>query len=347
MMRLAGALVHDGINEAAIDAAKAEVCALLSARLEEKREEQHFADQVRGRAQVTYGARVYDLTRQEYVDTTSHKVAIAPENISDLFDEVGRKVGEGLHRDFWERAAVGIDNVDTIRHTKIEVAVLLSDPAVVSSIEGLARNRVDAWRARYVDQIDRLPEKRRSVYAAIAGMASEPSKVPIRHPNRVAWKRPEEAPSWPKHIYVDSNGVFADHFNLPETATLNSEIPNCLGWLRNLDRKPWSLAVPYQRSPGKHKPLYPDFLFFRQQDDRIVIDIIDPHGSHLPDAVTKAKGLALYAEQHGHRFGRIEILDWIDGQLRRLDLKDHSIRNQINAVANSDGLTALYRAEGS
>ena len=343
MMRLARALVHDGINEAAIEVARAEVCALLSSRLEEKREEQHFADKVRGRAQVTYGARVYDLTRQEYVDTTSHEVAIAPENISDLFDEVGRRIGEGLHRDFWERAVGGIDNVGTIRHTKIEVAVLLSDPAVVSSVENLARNRVDRWRTEYVDEIDDLPEKRRSVYAAIAGSAAKPTTITIRHPDQVSWKRPEEAPTWSKHIYVDSDAVFADHFNLPETATLNSEIPNCLGWLRNLDRKPWSLAVPYQRSPGKHKPLYPDYLFFRQQDDRIVIDIIDPHGSHLPDAVTKAKGLAWYAEQHGHRFGRIEILDWIEGRLRRLDLKDHKIREQLNAVTNSDGLTALYK----
>ena len=344
LMRLARALVHDGINEAAIEEAKAEVCAVLSSRLEEKREGQHFVDQVRGSAQVTFGARVYDLTRQEYVDTTSHKVAIAPENISDLFHEVGRKIGEGLHREFWERSVAGIDSVDAIRHTKIEVAVLLSDPAVVTSVEGLARNRVDALRAQYVDQIDQLPEKRRSVYADIAGTAAEPSKVTIRHPDQVAWRRPEGAPDWSKHIYVDPNGVFADHFNLPETVTLNSEIPNCVGWLRNLDRKRWSLAVPYQRSPGKHKPLYPDFLFFRQQDDRIVIDIIDPHGSHLPDAVTKAKGLALYAEEHGHRFGRIEILDWIGARLRRLDLKDHSIRTQVNAVTNSDGLVALYEA---
>ena len=346
MMRLARALVHDGINQSAIETAKAEVCALLHAGLEEKREDQGFVDQVRGKSLVSYGARVYDLTIQEYVDSTSHQVATSTENINDLFDEAGHRIGEGLHRDFWQRAAAGIDDAERIRRAKIEVAVLLSDLAVVESVENRARNRVDQWRSRYVNEIDNLPEKRHTVYADIAGAADMPSQTRIRYPYRVAWKRPQGAPSWAKRIYVDSDGVFADDFNLPEIETLNAEIPDCLGWLRNPDRKGWSFAIPYKRTPGTYRPLYPDFLFFRQRGDRIVVDILDPHGAHLDDAVTKAKGLALYAKEHGHRFGRIEILDRIEGRIRRLDLKDHRIRDQINAVTNNDGLTALYKAEG-
>ena len=90
----------------------------------------------------------------------------------------------------------------------------------------------------------------------------------------------------------------------------------------------------------------PDFLFFRQEGDRVTVDILDPHGVHLDDAVMKAKGLAQYAQSHRHRFGRIELLDKIDGQLPRLNLKDKKIRDQINAVANNDGLLAIYKAVG-
>ena len=346
MMRLARALVWDGIHESAVATAKSEVYEFLRARLEEKRDDQSFADQVRGNALVSYGARVYDLTTQQYVDTTSHEVTISPENINDLFDEAGRKIGEGLHRDFWQQAVAGTDDVAKIRHTKIEIAVLLSDPATIGSVENLARSRVDLWRSRYVDKIDTLPEKRHTVYADIAGSADQPSTTTMRYPERVAWKRPQGAPGWDKHIYVDDDGTFADDFNQLETDVLNAEIPNCLGWLRNPDRKGWSFTIPYQRRPGEYKPVYPDFLFFRQGADRVVIDILDPHGAHLADAVTKAKGLALYAKEHGYRFGRIQIIDKIEGQLRRLNLKDHSIRDQINAVTNNDGLVAIYKAAG-
>ena len=347
MMSLARALVWDSIDQSAIATARSEVCSLLQTRLDAKRADQAFLDQVRSKSLVSYGARVFDLTRQEFVKTTSGEVAIAPENLSDLFDEAGRRIGEGLHRDFWQQAVADVDDVASIRHAKIEIAVLLTDRAVVEEVENLARDQVDHWRSRYVEGIDSLPEKRHSVYAEIAGSAHQPSKTTIRYPERVAWKRPQGAPIWDRHIYVDDDGAFADNFNNLETEVLNAEIPNCLGWLRSPDRKGWSFTIPYQRRPGEYKPVYPDFLFFRQEGDRVVIDILDPHGAHLPDAVSKAKGLALYAEKHGHRFGRIETIDRVDGQLRRLNLKNHTTRDQISAISNNDGLIALYKARAN
>ena len=186
----------------------------------------------------------------------------------------------------------------------------------------------------------------RPVYADIAGTAEKPSETTIRYPSRVAWRRPKEGLQWDGHIYVDEGGGFADDFNIPETETLKAEIPTSLGWLRNLDRKRWSLTIPYERKPGEYRPVFPDFLFFRQEGDRVVIDILDPHGAHLDDAVMKARGLAVYAEDHGHRFGRIELLDKIEGRLLRLDLKNKKVRDQVKAIANNDGLVALYKAVG-
>ena len=347
LMRLARALVYDGIDEFAIATAKSEVCDLLQTKLDAKRTSQAFLDQVRGNALVSYGTRVFDLTRQEFVAATSREVAIAPENLDDLFNEVGRRIGAGLHTDFWQQTVVGIHDIARIRHAKIEVAVLLSDPAVVEEVETLARDQVERWRSQYVDEIDSLPERRNAEYKKIVGSADQPGWFTFRYPERVAWKRPQGATGWDKHIYVDDDGAFADKFNNPESEVLNAEIPNCLGWLRNPVRKDWSFTIPYQRQPGEYKPVYPDFLFFRQEGNRVVIDILDPHGAHHDKAVTKAKGLALYAKEHGHRFGRIEIIAKVDGRLRRLDLKDHSIRDQLNPITHSDGLTALYREAGT
>lgn len=346
VMRLARALVRDGIDGTAIDAAKDDVCALLNNKLEEKRKDQAFRDQVAGKAMVAFGARVYDLTKQEYVESTTAEVATSPENIDHLFDGAGRKIGEGLHIDLWQRTVAGIDDVAKIRHAKIEVAVLLSDLAVLDAVEESAEESVDNWRSEHADEIDALPEKRLAVYAEIAGTADKPTETTIRYPERVAWKRPKEAPCWDRHIYLDDDDSFADEFNIPETETLNAEIPNSLGWLRNQDRKRWSLTIPYERRPGEYKPVFPDFVFFQQDGDKVVIDILDPHGAHLDDAVMKAKGLAVYSNDHGHRFGRIELLDKIDGKLLRLNLKDKKIRDQVNAVANNDGLVALYKAVG-
>jgi len=89
-----------------------------------------------------------------------------------------------------------------------------------------------------------------------------------------------------RHIYVDDEASFFDDFNIPETETLKAEIPDSLGWLRNLDRKRCSFTIPYERKLGEYKPVFPDFLFFRQEGSRVVVDILDPHGAHLDDAVS-------------------------------------------------------------
>lgn len=346
MMRLARALVQDGIDTSAIETAKNAITSLLEERLESRRTESDFQQQVEGKAKVVYGTRVYDLVKQEYVEMIASETTTSPENIDHLFGEAGRRIGEGLHVDFWQRTVEGVDDIATIRHRKIEIAVLLSDTTVQEGIEEQAEALVEGWRKDYADEIDELPESRLVVYDKIAGTSDQPSQITLRHPKRVAWKRPEGATEWDRHIYVDDGGQFADDFNTLEREVLKAEIPKSIGWLRNLDRKRWSLTIPYQRRPGEYKPVFPDFLFFREEGAKVVVDILDPHGAHLDDAVMKAKGLAVYAEDHGHRFGRIELIDKIDGRLRTLDLKDKKIRDQAKVLVTNDALVALYKAAG-
>lgn len=343
MMRLARALVQDGIDSSAIESARQAITSLLDERLKSRRTETAFEHQVQGKAKVVYGTRVYDLVKQEYVEVRASETTTSPENIDHLFAEAGRRIGEGLHVDFWQRTVEGVDDVATIRHRKIETAVLLSDTSVQEELEERAEALVEGWRKDYADEIDDLPESRLVVYDKIAGTSDQPSQITLRHPERVAWKRPDGTTEWDRHIYVDDGGQFADDFNALEREVLKTEIPKSIGWLRNLDRKRWSLTIPYQRRPGEYKPVFPDFLFFREEGDKVVVDILDPHGAHLDDAVMKAKGLAVYAAEHGHRFGRIELIDNIDGRLRRLDLQDKKVREQVKAIANNDGLVALYK----
>lgn len=348
LMRLARALVRDGIDLNALDNAKDAVCDLLTKQVDEKKKAPDFKAQVAGKAKVTYSARVYDVVHQEYGESTKGEVATSPENIDHLFAEAGRRITEGFHIELWQRLVSGVDDVAKIRHAKIEIAVLLADPNVLAAVEELAENTVDTWRAAYVAAIDALAEQRAAVYIDIAGTADKPSETHVSHPKRVLWKRPKTASEWAKHIYVDDDNRFFDEFTIPETETLHDELARkeIIGWLRNVDRKSWSLTIPYERRPGEYKRVFPDFIFFRDDAGKVVLDILDPHGAHLDDAVTKAIGLALFAEDHGHRFGRIHIMDKIGGRLLRLDLKKKKIREQVKAIANNDGLVALYKAAG-
>ena len=70
-----------------------------------------------------------------------------------------------------------------------------------------------------------------------------------------------------------------------------------VAWLRNQDRKAWSLCVPYMEA-GECKALYPDFLIVRDEGDGPVVDIIDPHSlglSHTKDFPTVQAVLTSYS----------------------------------------------------
>lgn len=349
LMRMARALVADSIDPDAITKAKSAICATLLNRLKELRSDEDFQSRVAGKETVVFGARTYDVVKQKYVDATKAEAATSPENIDHLFAESGRRITEGLHKDFWKTLVEGIDDLTLIRKAKVETAVLLAQPETIEEIEALAESLVDEWRATHVDEIDSLPESREVTYTEIAGTADSPSATHISYPNRVLSKKTTKAEPWDKHIYVDENGQFFDEFSIPEKETLQAELKrkDIVGWLRNPDRKRWSFTVPYERQPGKWAPVYPDFLYFRSVDDKIQIDVLDPHGAHLPDAVSKAVGLSLLAERQGHRFGRIELIDKIDGKLLRLNLKDKNVRQQVGAVTHSDGLKTIYRVAGT
>jgi type III restriction enzyme len=117
-------------------------------------------------------------------------------------------------------------------------------------------------------------------------------------------------------------------------------------WFRNPPRKKWSFQVPWQERKGIYKPVFPDLLIFREVDGQVVIDILDPHTTSLRDAIGKAHGLAWFAERHKHHFGRIELIDEIDGNLRRLDLRDDNIRALVLTAESNDALVEIYKASG-
>jgi len=85
----------------------------------------------------------------------------------------------------------------------------------------------------------------------------------------------------------------------------------------------------------------PDFLFFCESaDGSVAVDIVDPHGTHLADALPKLRGLARYAETHPGVYRRIESVAQAGGRLRVLDLMREDVRKAIAAA--KDDAASLY-----
>jgi hypothetical protein len=76
-------------------------------------------------------------------------------------------------------------------------------------------------------------------------------------------------------------------------------------------------------------------------DGTLGVSLIDPHGSHLADAVPKLKGLAHFARAHGDPFVRLESIAEVDGVLRVLDLQREDVRDGVESFTGAQA-TPLY-----
>jgi hypothetical protein len=79
-------------------------------------------------------------------------------------------------------------------------------------------------------------------------------------------------------------------------------------------------------------------FFARDQSGNIVVDIVDPHGIHLADALAKLQGLARYAERNAASFRRIDAVAVLNGEYRVLDMTEAGVRDAVLAATNAKSL---------
>ncbi len=119
--------------------------------------------------------------------------------------------------------------------------------------------------------------------------------------------------------------------------------------MRNVDRKPWSLEIPY-RVAGDVKPFFPDLVVVRKNSKGYVFDILEPQDPSRKDNADKARGLAEFAEKHWNLFSRAQLIRKkrsSDGTERyfRLDVGNDAVRKKVLAVADNNHLDQIFEAE--
>ncbi len=121
-----------------------------------------------------------------------------------------------------------------------------------------------------------------------------------------------------------------------------------VAWLRNLDRKKWSLEIPYEVD-GIATPMFPDLLVVRADAHAYVFDVLEPHDPSRKDNYPKAVGLAKFADKHGDRFGRIQLIRRVCKFGRdifyRLDTNKSHTRNKVRGVTSNEELDRIFDEE--
>jgi len=269
-------------------------------------------------------------------------------DIDRQFESAGRLLGNGLHELYWR-----IHGDRDAPEVKVEAIVLAGDTGAMKRLEARAETAFDQLYDGCKAKIGALPEGRRQRYERLRLATAKPVAIPWVLPESIDYRRTTKALLYEQHLYLESDGQFRADLGTWEAGVLKEELarPEVAGWLRNQDRKSWSMEIPYDHG-GEVRPMFPDLLIVRQAADGegYQFDILEPHDPSLGDNVEKAVGLARFAERHGHLFGRIQLIrrqqSPAGGQaFYRLEINRTATQKRLLLVTTNPQLDALFAAE--
>jgi len=347
LLRYASLLsIKDRIDENAYDEARdAIVDRLVTARDKKATKNAEWGTVVAESGELALSVSSIDLADIGMPEnSTSIRVKLTPENIHRLFASCGRMLaaGEGLENAFWKKA----HDPEEPDRAKIELYALVRDSSFLTSLEKFADERFKALVVAARSAVGKLPEAKKQRYRAVADRSGNPETHDWSLPDRIVERT--EGDKWHKHLYCDTEGAFSCKLNTWEQAVLEAEMkrPDFVGWLRNRERAPWALCIPYEH--GGVKGFFPDFVIVRKEGKNLVVDLLEPHDPSRTDTYAKAKGLAQYAKDHGERFGRLLIMKAEGNQppyaLYEIDVNDPDTRAKALALHGNNELTGLYVA---
>lgn len=282
------------------------------------------------------------------------EVSADPRAIEDYYRAATRVLSPALCASYVDHLVGPEGDEDDLLEAHITVASLGRVPEIAQALEHEADLQSREWLTSTRVARKGLSDERQAEYDGLEAMSTTPEPVSlvvpkngqsdtkVRHPDGTE----EYLPTREMHLLASEDGTVPVTLNVWERKVLDSEAaqPGFQGWYRNPERaSKESLAVAYKDELGAWKALRPDFLFFgTNHDGSVAVDIVDPHGHHLSDALPKLRGLANFAERFADDFRRIESVAETGGVLRVLDITKHRVRE---AIRGAESARALYESE--
>lgn len=346
---LATALSKDGLVDNAVDQAHTSLHAQLDGLAVQYKQKvaKARADVLTMEGEEVRGRLGGGLTYKAF------SVSADPRAIEDYYRSAARVLSPALCSSYVNHLVGPDGDDDDLLEAHITVASLGRVPEIAQAVETEAHGLARTWLNETRVARKSLNDERQAEYDRLDAMSTEPERISltapkvtqtdtkVRHPDGTE----EALPVRSMHLMAAEDGTIPVSLNDWERKVLDSEAkhPGFKGWYRNPSRAAKeSLAVAYKDGSGDWKALRPDFVFFgTSQAGAVVVDLVDPHGHHLSDALPKLRGLADFAEQFPDDFRRIESVAETGGALRVLDITKAQVRD---AIRGAQSATVLYES---
>ncbi len=346
LIRLSRALTQDGVDLDAQYEIKQQVLQRMDGEITRIKEAGDFDRKASETTGVTFSTLTFDYSDNAYrIADSSRMVLLSDFDVKSYFDRAGKVLGEGLHMEYWIRHSTrkAID-------VKTEIIVLANDAKAMENLDAFAEKLFLDLFEDNRDAISCLKEERKGIYEKLIRASDHPIALQWELPDTVDFSIAEDSTTFDKHLFCFEDGSFKTSLNPWEKGVLEEELANgAVAWLRNLDRKKWSLEIPYEVD-GVTTPMFPDLVIVRADKQGYVFDILEPHDPSRKDNYPKVVGLAKFADRHWDRFGRIQLIRQKTGpdhraHFYRLDMSKIDIMGKVRGITSNEELDRVFESD--
>lgn len=282
------------------------------------------------------------------VSVTAGAAVTLTRNVLDIYKKGVARYPGASGAQLWAALCDTNDPDHDPEHERLVVAALALVPGTAGAANAAAAAVLASWVKTYGGAL--TSAERADLYAKLEE-STQPQQVTVEPP--VATHVRSADHSRERHLLAASDGTYPDQkSNSWESRVLDIELADgspVIAWYRNPTGGRHALALPYEGGT-----LYPDFLLFRQDGDRILVDIIDPHRPDLGDTIPKWSALAAYASTANTVLGdnaRIDrvlaVIESKDGEILSVDLTTPQAASTLAAAQDEGDVRALFTKYGS
>ena len=255
---------------------------------------------------------------------------------------------EGIGKRYADKYEDDIDDNTAL----YDVILYVADEHQLDKRMDYAKNRFFELADTYRSKTKTVPEEYRKKYNGLVTQSSEVSPPLLFHlPDNINVDLDVDGEPCTDHLFVNAEGTATFNLNTWEKTTLKEERQHssyCC-WLRNQDRKPWALCIPYKMGDDIHR-MYPDFLIVRKNaNGNYDYALLEPHRDDKKDNLAKAKGLIDYVEKCP-AVSRVQMLRLVNTpsgkKMKRLDFCKMAIRERVRACNTEPEFDNVFSAEG-
>lgn len=256
--------------------------------------------------------------------------------------------GEGIGNRYEDKYGDESDDENACRY---DVILYAADEHQQEKRMDFAKSEFQRLADLYRPKTKTLSDRDKQQYDSLVTQSDTITKHLFRLPETINVDLDRDGETCSDHLFVNEEGTATFNLKGWEPLTLKEERshPDFVTWLRNQERKPWALCIPYEYGDETHR-MYPDFLVVRKDDNGgFDYALLEPHRDDKKDNLAKAKGLVKYARECSV-VSRVQMLrkrSTAGGEhMLRLDLTSLSVAEKVMKCNDDADFDVVFNEEG-